>query len=358
MRITANQVTFFRLVMMPPLAVMLYTGTETTLIVAGVLGTLIGCTDFVDGYLARKHGPTVLGGLMDPIADKVFIAVGFLPYADLGWVPWWLVLALFLREFLVTAMRSSFELRQKPLRSSYVAKVKTWVQMVGLGLILYALIIHSRVVMMSILVFFCAAPLIGWAIARARGRRWTGALVGAAGFALCVLCYGLWGAHGLTIALFVAIVGITWASGLDYLALGARELLRSRDFHAFDAVRLAGALALPVLAVLALVYARAPAWALITLVAVELAVGGLDNLLAHHGAAARPLEWGARTLGAAALLGAALALPARADLFAVAAAAVSVAGTAVAFVRGRRYYLDAGLRDEKRAVAAAAAGAR
>ena len=43
---------------------------------------------------------------------------------------------LFLREFLVTAMRSSFELRQMSLKSTYLAKVKTWTQMQGIGVIL------------------------------------------------------------------------------------------------------------------------------------------------------------------------------------------------------------------------------
>ena len=47
-----------------------------------IAGTLIGCTDWVDGMLARKYGPTVLGGLLDPIADKVFIAFAYVPFAD------------------------------------------------------------------------------------------------------------------------------------------------------------------------------------------------------------------------------------------------------------------------------------
>src|SRR5437867_3633511 len=127
---------------MPFLGALLYGGTGA-LVCALVLGTIIGCTDFIDGYLARKHGPTVLGALMDPIADKVFIAVAFLPYADRGWVPWYLVIALFLREFLVTALRSSFELRRLVLRTTYIAKVKTWVQMCGLGLLMFVLVVPA-----------------------------------------------------------------------------------------------------------------------------------------------------------------------------------------------------------------------
>src|SRR5262245_19113939 len=100
--ITANQVTLLRLALIPLPCWLLYQG-HVGKVAAVTLGTLIGCTDFVDGYLARKYGPTVLGGLMDPIADKVFTAIVFIPAVDLGWVPAWLVALLLVREFLITA---------------------------------------------------------------------------------------------------------------------------------------------------------------------------------------------------------------------------------------------------------------
>ena len=343
-RITANQVTFARLVLMPLLCWMLY-GGETARLWAVIVGTLIGCTDFVDGYLARKHGPTVLGGLMDPIADKVFIAVGFLPYADLGWVPWWLVAALFVREFLVTALRSSFEVRQKALRSSYLAKVKTWVQMIGLGLVLFVLVVHSEAATYAVLGFFTVAPLVGaWIFGRKTGRSWTGAWVGGFGFAICVAVYAWGGPRALTIGLFIAMVGITWVTGLDYL-VGARKLA---GWHAFDFTRIAGAVCLPVVAVLSLIYADAPAWVVIALVSLELGHGGLDNLLAHHGAAASAWGWGGRVLGATAMLAAAMILPRYTVPLSLCALAISLAGTTVAFIRNRRFYLEARLREKKR----------
>src|SRR5678816_4857204 len=105
MRITANQVTLARLALIPIPGWLLYQGVNGQY-AALVLATILGCTDFVDGYLARKYGSTVLGGLMDPIADKVFTAVCFMPAIDLGWLPAWMVAALFIREFAVTAARS------------------------------------------------------------------------------------------------------------------------------------------------------------------------------------------------------------------------------------------------------------
>ena len=105
--ITANQVTLARLIPMPLLAWLIYRGAElhkeSYLWGALIAGTLIGCTDWVDGMLARKYGPTVLGGLLDPIADKVFIAFAYTPFADprIGGlsggslVPWWACALMF-----------------------------------------------------------------------------------------------------------------------------------------------------------------------------------------------------------------------------------------------------------------------
>ena len=101
MRITANQVTIARLLAMPLLGALAY-GEEQTRIFAVILGTLIGLTDTVDGYLARKHGTTVLGSLLDPVADKVFIVVCYGCCADLGMFSWAITAAILSRELLVT----------------------------------------------------------------------------------------------------------------------------------------------------------------------------------------------------------------------------------------------------------------
>jgi CDP-diacylglycerol--glycerol-3-phosphate 3-phosphatidyltransferase len=353
MRITANQVTFARLILMPGICVMVY-GGETAQLWAVILGTIVGCTDFVDGYLARKQGPTVLGGLMDPIADKVFIAIGFMPFADLGLVAWWLVVALFLREFLVTALRSSFELRQRQLKSTYLAKLKTWVQMVGLGVLLILRVVHSE---RSLTIFFgvgAALPIVATFVFRAiKGRWWRGAWIFAVSAGGLFASYLAWGQSVTYNVMLAGMVGITWASAIDYVVVGAREVMP--HMHAFDFVRLAGAAVLPVVSVLVLVRTDAEAWPLIAIVALEFAHGGLDNLLAHHGVAASASAWGARLFAVCGLLGAALALPDRAQLLSFAALAVTTAATAVTFFRQRRFYLEQKLREKKRAPAPAPA---
>src|SRR4030095_1230723 len=133
---------------MPLLAWLIYEGNRVHnnnyLWGALIAGTLIGCTDWVDGMLARKYGPTVLGGLLDPIADKVFIAFAYTPFADSGMVPWWACALMFMREFFITALRSAYEQRNLSLKTSYIAKAKTWTQMQGMGVLLLFPLLENK----------------------------------------------------------------------------------------------------------------------------------------------------------------------------------------------------------------------
>ncbi len=361
--ITANQVTVARLIPMPLISWLLYEGTalraDSYLWIALVFGTLIGFTDFIDGMLARKYGPTVLGGLLDPIADKVFIAFAYAPFADVHLVPAWACGLMFVREFFVTALRSAYEQRSLTLKTSYLAKAKTWTQMQGIGVMILFPLIGQRPAMTYILWVGIAAPLVAmaglWLIKK---KFWRGALTMSGSF-VALLLVNLYGDPDVSMAaILIGVVAITWISGLDYLLIGWRQLRGRGDFTLADGVRLLGAVTVPVLLFAVLVHTAAPAWTVLTILPVELAVGGLDNLLSHHRKATGALQWGARVLGISLLLGAALLVPAQAVPLTIAAAALSVIGVAIEFWRGRDYYLDARIRNkELRAAAEAQKGA-
>jgi cardiolipin synthase len=353
--ITANMVTVARLIPMPLLTWLIYRGTDRDLWTALAIGTVVGCTDFVDGWMARKQGPTVLGGLLDPIADKVFIAFIYLPFADMGLIPAWACALMFVREFLVTALRSAYEQRNMSLKTSYLGKVKTWTQMQGIGVLILFPLIGDSNVMVGILIAGVITPLVAMAaLWFAKKKLWRGALVMSGSFVI-VLALQLHGDVLLTMQVIMfLIVGITWLSGVDYVLVGFRDLRGRADFRPADVVRIVGALAMPALIFAVLVETPAASWPLIVILAVELAVGGLDNLLSHHRAAATATTWGVRVIGSSALLGIALAVPAQATWLAVGAAAVSVTGVILEFWRGRGYYLDAKLRDKAMKQSAAA----
>lgn len=361
--ITANQVTLARLIPMPLLSWLIYQGAaggyedNGYMWSALIAGTLIGCTDWVDGLLARKYGPTVLGGLLDPIADKVFIAFAYVPFADdvLGLVPWWACALMFVREFFITALRSAYEQRGITMKTSYLAKAKTWTQMQGIGvMLLFPLLGKDSQFLTWFLGIGVAAPIVlmaaNWLVRR---RFWRGALVMSGSFAP-IFALHLYGDMALTMnALMLGIVLITWVSGIDYVVIGWPKLRARGDFRRADAVRLLGAVAMPVLLFAVLVLTPLAPWPILAILSFELAAGGLDNLMSHHKKATLALAWGSRVLGVSVLLGAALVLPAQATIFASVAVAVSLVGVAAEFWRGRDYFLDKRIRDKALREAAA-----
>src|SRR4051812_20554644 len=143
---------------MPLLVWLIYegyrTGNNTYLWASLIAGTVIGCTDWVDGVLARRQGPTILGGLLDPMADKVFIAFAYTPFADpsIHLIPWWACALMFTREFFVTALRSAYEQRNLSLKTSYIAKAKTWTQMQGIGIVLLFPLLDNKQWLIRLLV--------------------------------------------------------------------------------------------------------------------------------------------------------------------------------------------------------------
>ncbi|MBA3544430.1 MAG: CDP-diacylglycerol--glycerol-3-phosphate 3-phosphatidyltransferase [Chthoniobacterales bacterium] len=74
--------------------------------IALVLFLLASITDYYDGELARRYGiVTNFGKLMDPLADKVMIAAGFICLVPLGALPAWVATIVVARDFLITGLR-------------------------------------------------------------------------------------------------------------------------------------------------------------------------------------------------------------------------------------------------------------
>ena len=336
--VTANQVTLGRLALVPFCAWLLFCGPNAQM-AALFLGTLVGCTDFVDGYLARKYGTTKLGGLMDPIADKVFTATVFLPAIDLDWVPAWLVAVLFTREFLVTAARTVYERRALSLKSSYLARYKTWVQMCGIGIVLMLNILQPTTVRI-VLGTLSVAPIVGFVILRVVYKRtWRGAGFFALSFAGCFAGHQYFGPRAFSLAIMYFAVFITWASGLGYFT-SVGQLRGKGHVTVGEIVRIVTAVTIPVLTVLVESQGHGLPLGTITLLSCELAHGGLDNLLAASHAEASVWEWGARTIGITGLLLWAALVPATAPIATGLAALFAVVGIASSFIRKRAYYLD------------------
>lgn len=94
-------------------------------------------TDFLDGYISRKNNlVTKFGKIMDPLADKMLVASGFILIATSGIIPAWMAVVIVLRDFFVTGLRNFGADKSKDLAASLSGKVKTVFQLLAVILAL------------------------------------------------------------------------------------------------------------------------------------------------------------------------------------------------------------------------------
>lgn len=126
-------------------------------VAAFVLLVVAGASDWVDGYLARRlNQRSRLGVLLDPLADRLYIAATLLGLALRGIIPWWLVGVLVARElFLLTLLPRLRRAGRVALPVTYVGKSATFALLWGFPLLLLGGIPGVGV----------AAAAFGWAFA-------------------------------------------------------------------------------------------------------------------------------------------------------------------------------------------------
>ena len=113
-------------------------------ITAAVIFVLISCTDWLDGYLARRLGQvTDFGKFMDPLADKILVAAALIALVELGSLPTWVVLIILAREFIVSGVRMMAATQGIVIAASWLGKFKTVFQMIAI--VLFTLKVSSFV---------------------------------------------------------------------------------------------------------------------------------------------------------------------------------------------------------------------
>lgn len=109
--------------------------------VAALLFSLAAATDWFDGWLARNMGWTsLLGKLMDPLADKLIVMAALVTLTGLDRTPAWLVSLLLAREIAITGLRSIASSEGLSIDVIQAGKWKTALQLSGL----IGLLVHFR----------------------------------------------------------------------------------------------------------------------------------------------------------------------------------------------------------------------
>jgi CDP-diacylglycerol--glycerol-3-phosphate 3-phosphatidyltransferase len=144
-----NLLTLFRIVVTPLFFILFYYfPTKVFSLLASVLFALASLTDFLDGYIARRWNlETSLGKFLDPLADKLLVAVALIMLIPLGRVPSWMVAVIIGREILVTGLRVVAITEGLVIAASKLGKYKTVFQIVSVTCLLlhyeYHLFIES-----------------------------------------------------------------------------------------------------------------------------------------------------------------------------------------------------------------------
>jgi CDP-diacylglycerol--glycerol-3-phosphate 3-phosphatidyltransferase len=103
---------------------------------------LAAITDWLDGYLARKHGSaSAFGRNFDPLVDKVLICGAFiflLPIPAAGLAAW-MVTVVVARELIITSLRSFMETQSASFGADWLGKLKMGLQCAALIAILVVL---------------------------------------------------------------------------------------------------------------------------------------------------------------------------------------------------------------------------
>jgi cardiolipin synthase (CMP-forming) len=124
-----NAICIGRIVLIVPISVALTRGSYTA---ALALFVVAGLSDALDGYLAKRFGWTSeLGGILDPLADKLLLMTMFVVLAIGGHIPLWLAGTAVGRDVLIVVGAAVYRLHTGALRGepTKISKLNTLLQL-------------------------------------------------------------------------------------------------------------------------------------------------------------------------------------------------------------------------------------
>jgi CDP-diacylglycerol--glycerol-3-phosphate 3-phosphatidyltransferase len=131
-----NQLTWLRIACIPLVVILLLEGKPVVpgevfqyewvdVAAASVFG-VAAITDFFDGWLARRFGAqSVLGKLLDPLADKLLVVASMIILVEKQRLAGWIAVVLIVRDLGINAIRLSAMDDNISIESSQIGKAKT-----------------------------------------------------------------------------------------------------------------------------------------------------------------------------------------------------------------------------------------
>ena len=134
------------------IAIYLFLFLDAYYLAALVIFFIASLSDFFDGYIARKtNSESVLGEILDPIADKlliVFVLIGLSVNLN-SFLIGFISAVIISREIWVAALRdiNSRNNQSEKTKVTFLAKIKTAIQMFAILMYLFGLTINNMMIL-------------------------------------------------------------------------------------------------------------------------------------------------------------------------------------------------------------------
>ncbi len=168
-----NLLTGFRILMIPVLVLVFYLlPMDVRYLAAAFVFSIASLTDWLDGYLARSMGQTTpFGAFLDPVADKLLVAVALILLVEVHASALLAIPALVIvgREIVVSALREWMSQYSDlgGVKVSMIAKVKTGFQMTAIIVLLsQPPSLDNLLVILGFLLLYVAAGLTLYSMAQ------------------------------------------------------------------------------------------------------------------------------------------------------------------------------------------------
>jgi CDP-diacylglycerol--glycerol-3-phosphate 3-phosphatidyltransferase len=132
-----NLITYVRIAAIPAVLAIMQSDSRQNAFFAAMIFAVASATDALDGYLARRFNMTsVLGKLLDPLADKLIVLGTLIMLLHLGRVSAWIVFILLARDIIIGTLRTVAIGEGLVIAARDLGKQKTAFQMVGVWMLL------------------------------------------------------------------------------------------------------------------------------------------------------------------------------------------------------------------------------
>ena len=164
-----NTLTLVRIALIPIFIVVYYLPWEWSHFASAAIFGLAALTDWVDGFLARKLDQvTPFGAFLDPVADKLIVVAAIVLLLEVHSTPWFALPAIVIigREIVISALRewmANLGVGDN-VAVSVLGKIKTWIQMVAVALLLLAKPEQQWLMQIGFVAIYVAALMTIWSM--------------------------------------------------------------------------------------------------------------------------------------------------------------------------------------------------